>query len=162
MQDALARALGVALSDVRRAVMLRGDLGAVAEAGLRDGAAGLSAFRLQVGQPLQPMLAQSAQTVAEAMERTACPAAIEWKLDGARVQIHVLGQDVRVFTRSLDDITSRVPELVEMAQRCRCSRWFWTARHCRCARTAGRSRFRSAPVGSGVDWTSNVSAQPCR
>ncbi|HLZ26495.1 MAG TPA: ATP-dependent DNA ligase [Chloroflexota bacterium] len=116
MQDALARALGVPLADVRRAVMVRGDLGAVAEAGLRDGPAGLSAFRLQVGQPLQPMLAQSAQTVAEAMARTACPAAIEWKLDGARVQIHVLGPDVRVFTRSLDDITSRVPELVEMAR----------------------------------------------
>ena len=62
------------------------------------------------------MLAQSAQSVSEAMERTACPAAIEWKLDGARVQIHVFGQDVRVFTRSLDDITSRVPELVEMAR----------------------------------------------
>jgi ATP-dependent DNA ligase I len=115
MQDALARALGVALADVRRAVMVRGDLGAVAEAGLRDGAAGLNAFRLQVGQPLQPMLAQSAQSVAEALARTS-PAAIEWKLDGARVQIHVLGGDVRVFTRSLDDITSRVPELVEMAR----------------------------------------------
>ncbi|MDQ6672370.1 MAG: ATP-dependent DNA ligase [Chloroflexota bacterium] len=114
MHDALARATGVTLADVRRAVMLRGDLGAVAEAGLRDGAAGLSAFRLQVGQPLQPMLAQSAQSIAEAMQRTS-PAAIEWKLDGARVQLHVLGSDVRVFTRSLDDITSRVPELVEMA-----------------------------------------------
>jgi DNA ligase-1 len=115
MQDALARAVGVPLSDVRRAVMLRGDLGAVAEAGLRDGAAGLAAFRLQVGQPLQPMLAQSATSIAEALERIS-PAAIEWKLDGARVQIHVLGDDVRVFTRSLDDITGRVPELIEMAQ----------------------------------------------
>jgi DNA ligase-1 len=61
------------------------------------------------------MLAQSATSVEQALERTA-PAAIDWKLDGARVQIHVLGSDVRVFTRSLDDITSRVPELVEMAQ----------------------------------------------
>src|SRR5438132_3530236 len=114
MLDALARALGTPLTEVRRAVMLRGDLGAVAEAGLRAGAAGLSAFRLRVGQPLQPMLAQSATSVAEALRRTS-PAAIEWKLDGARVQIHVLGEDVRVFTRSLDDITNRVPELVEMA-----------------------------------------------
>src|SRR3989442_8709224 len=114
MLDALARALGAPLADVRRAVMLRGDLGAVAEAGLRDGPAGLGAFRLQVGQPLQPMLAQSATSVAEALQRIS-PAAIEWKLDGARVQIHVLGEDVRVFTRSLDDITGRVPELVEMA-----------------------------------------------
>jgi DNA ligase-1 len=114
MLDALARALGTPLSEVRRAVMLRGDVGAVAEAGLRDGAAGLAAFRLQVGQPVQPMLAQSATSVAEALQRIS-PAAIEWKLDGARVQIHVLGEDVRVFTRSLDDITARVPELVEMA-----------------------------------------------
>jgi DNA ligase-1 len=113
--DALARALDASLAEVRRAVMLRGDIGAVAEAGLRDGAAGLAAFRLQVGQPLQPMLAQSATTVADALQRTS-PAAIEWKLDGARVQIHVLGSDVRVFTRSLDDITTRVPEVVEMAR----------------------------------------------
>ncbi len=115
MLDALARAIGVPLPEVRRAAMLRGDLGAVAQAGLRAGASGLSAFRLQVGQPLQPMLAQSAASVAEALQRTS-PAAVEWKLDGARVQIHVLGDDVRVFTRSLDDITSRVPELVEMAR----------------------------------------------
>src|ERR1700716_3308165 len=115
MQDALARALDVPLADVRRAVMLRGDLGAVAEAGLRDGLAGLSTFHLQVGQPLLPMLAQSATSVGEALGRIS-PAAIEWKLDGARVQIHVLGEDVRIFTRSLDDITSRVPELVEMAR----------------------------------------------
>jgi ATP-dependent DNA ligase I len=115
MLDALAKALGTPIGDVRRAVMLRGDIGAVAEAGLRDGPAGLNAFHLQVGQPLLPMLAQSATSVAEALERIS-PAAIEWKLDGARVQIHVRGEDVRVFTRSLDDITSRVPELVEMAQ----------------------------------------------
>jgi DNA ligase-1 len=115
MHEALARALGVPVSDVRRAAMLRGDLGAVAEAGMRGGAAGLNQFRLQVGQPLQPMLAQSATSVADALER-ASPAAIEWKLDGARVQIHRLGDDVRIFTRSLDDITARVPELVEMAR----------------------------------------------
>src|SRR5438132_5420613 len=114
MLDALARALAAPLADVRRAVMLRGDIGAVAEAGLRNGPAGLNAFGLQVGQPLQPMLAQSATSVGEALERVS-NAAIEWKLDGARVQIHVMGEEVRVFTRSLDDITSRVPELVEMA-----------------------------------------------
>jgi DNA ligase-1 len=114
MLDALARALDSPLAEVRRAVMLRGDVGAVAEAGLREGAVGLAAFRLQVGQPIQPMLAQSATSVAEALQRIS-PAAIEWKLDGARVQIHVQGDDVRVFTRSLDDITSRVPEVVEMA-----------------------------------------------
>jgi ATP-dependent DNA ligase I len=115
MQDAVARTLGVPLADVRRAVMLCGDLGAVAQAGLRDGPAGLSAFHLQVGQPLQPMLAQSATSVRAALDRIS-PAAVEWKLDGARVQIHVQGEDVHVFTRSLDDITSRVPEVVEVAR----------------------------------------------
>jgi DNA ligase-1 len=115
MVEALARALELPVGDVRRAVMLRGDLGAVAESGLRDGAAGLNAFRLEVGRPILPMLAQSADSVAEALGRTS-PAAIEWKLDGARIQVHVLGSDVRVFTRSLDDITARVPELVEMAR----------------------------------------------
>src|SRR5260370_8581970 len=70
MLDALARALETPLADVRRAVMLRGDVGAVAEAGLRDGRAGLAAFRLQVGQPLQPMLAQSATSVADAVQRS--------------------------------------------------------------------------------------------
>jgi ATP-dependent DNA ligase I len=116
MVDALARALEQPVGDVRRAVMLRGDLGAVAEAGLRDGAAGLRAFRLEVGRPLLPMLAQSADSIAEALARSS-PAALEWKLDGARTQIHVQGSDVCVFTRSLDDITARVPELIEMAQR---------------------------------------------
>ncbi|MBV9327597.1 MAG: ATP-dependent DNA ligase [Chloroflexi bacterium] len=115
MHEALARALNVPVADVRRAVMLRGDLHAVAEAGLRDGSAGLDEFRLRVGQPVQPMLAQSATSVAAALER-ASPAAIDWKLDGARVQIHRQGTDIRVFTRSLDDITSRVPELVEMTR----------------------------------------------
>jgi DNA ligase 1 len=115
MHDALARALGVPLSEVRRAVMLRGDLGVVAEAGMRDGLAGLGTFHLRVGQPVQPMLAQSATSVSAALQRIT-PAAIEWKLDGARVQIHVKDQQVWVFTRSLDDITARVPELVEMAR----------------------------------------------
>lgn len=115
MHEALARALDVPVSEVRRAVMLRGDLHAVAEAALRDGPAGLSQFQLHVGRPVQPMLAQSAVSIEEALGRIS-PAAIDWKLDGARVQVHVMDGDVRVFTRSLDDITSRVPELVEMAR----------------------------------------------
>jgi DNA ligase 1 len=113
--EALAKALDQPVAHVRRALMLRGDLGAVAAAGVRDGAAGLNAFRLEVGRPVLPMLAQSADSIAEALQRTS-PAAIEWKLDGARIQVHVQGHDVRVFTRSLDDITARVPELVEMGR----------------------------------------------
>ena len=114
MVEAVARAAGVPPAEVRRALMLRGDLGPVAEAALRDGTDGLRAFRLHVGRAVQPMLAQTADSVAAAMERIS-PAAVEWKLDGVRAQIHRQGGDVRVFTRSLDDITARVPELVESA-----------------------------------------------
>jgi ATP-dependent DNA ligase I len=114
MVEAIARAASVPVTLVRRALMLCGDLGRVAEAALGEGAAGLGAFRLEVGRPLQPMLAQTAISLASALERTR-PVAFEWKLDGVRVQVHRLGDEVRVFTRSLDDITAQVPELVEMA-----------------------------------------------
>ena len=114
MVEAVARAASVPAAEVRRALMLRGDLGAVAEAALRDGTTGLRAFRLHVGRAVQPMLAQTADSMTTALERIS-PAAVEWKLDGVRVQIHRQDRDVRVFTRSLDDITSRVPELVETA-----------------------------------------------
>ena len=114
MVEALARAAAVPAAEVRRALMLRGDLGPVAEAALAEGTAGLRAFRLQVGRALQPMLAQTADSIASALERIS-PAAVEWKLDGVRAQIHRQDGDVRVFTRSLDDITARVPELVDAA-----------------------------------------------
>jgi DNA ligase-1 len=113
--EALARAADAPLADVRRALMLRGDLGAVAEVALRDGAAGLGVFGLQVGRPLQPMLAQTAVDIRSALGRIS-PAALEWKLDGARVQLHKQDGRVWVFTRTLDDITDRVPELVEMIE----------------------------------------------
>src|SRR4051794_24908242 len=112
--DAVARAAGVAPADVRRALMLRGDLGAVAEAALHGGGGALAAFRLEIGRPLQPMLAQTAPDVAAALERTG-PAAVEWKLDGARVQVHRDGAEVAVFTRNLDEVTARLPEVVEAA-----------------------------------------------
>jgi DNA ligase-1 len=112
--EAVARAASVPAAEVRRALMLRGDLGPVAEAAMRDGVPALRAFRLQVGRAVQPMLAQTAESLGAALARIS-PAAVEWKLDGVRAQIHREGGDVRVFTRSLDDITSRVPELVETA-----------------------------------------------
>ncbi|WP_028061795.1 ATP-dependent DNA ligase [Candidatus Solirubrobacter pratensis] len=112
--DAVARAAEVPLKDVRRALMLRGDLGVVAETALREGAAGLAGFRLEVGRPLQPMLASTAQDVAAALEKTG-PAAVEWKLDGARIQVHRDGGDVAIFTRTLDEVTPRLPEVVEAA-----------------------------------------------
>jgi DNA ligase-1 len=108
----VARAAGVPVSDVRRALMVAGDLGEVAAAAIADGTAGLAGFRLTPLRPLQPMLAQTAGSVQEALDRVG-PAALEWKLDGARLQVHRLGGEVRAFTRNLADVTDRVPEVVE-------------------------------------------------
>ena len=110
MTDAVARAVGLPLAQVRRALMLSGDLGEVAEAGLSGG--GLEHFRMRLMSPVLPMLAQSAPTVSAALDRIR-PAAVEWKLDGARMQVHRQGQEVRAFTRNLADVTDRVPEVTE-------------------------------------------------
>ncbi|MET9619052.1 ATP-dependent DNA ligase [Kitasatospora indigofera] len=115
MADAVARAAGVPGAAVRRALMFRGSARAVAEAALVGGVPALAAFRLEVGRPVRPMLAASAPDVAAALERTG-PAALEWKLDGIRIQVHRDGDEVAVFTRGLDDITGRLPEVVEAAR----------------------------------------------
>jgi DNA ligase-1 len=108
--EGLAQATGAPGADVRRAVMLAGSLQAVAEALLRDGPAALDRFRLTVGRPVLPMLAHSASSVAEAVDKLgAC--AVEEKLDGIRVQVHRDGDTVRLYTRTLDDITGRLPEV---------------------------------------------------
>jgi ATP-dependent DNA ligase I len=111
MVDAVAKAADVPATEVRRAAMLAGDLGAVAEAAIEGSSSALTRFRLSLLTPLKPMLAQSAEDVRAAFERIR-PAAVEWKLDGARIQIHRLGDEVRVFTRNLADVTDRVPEIV--------------------------------------------------
>jgi DNA ligase-1 len=113
MADAVGRAANLPAADVRRAAMLCGDLPTVAAAALSGGASALSAFRLQVGRALSPMLAQSATNVAAALIRLGGEAVFEAKLDGVRVQIHRSGRDVAIFTRSLDDVTARLPEVVE-------------------------------------------------
>ncbi|GAA2248696.1 ATP-dependent DNA ligase [Kitasatospora cystarginea] len=112
--DAVAKAAAVPATAVRRALMFRGSARAVAAAALSGGAPALRAFGLRVGRPVRPMLAASAPDVAEALQRIS-PAALEWKLDGIRVQVHRDGDRISVFTRSLDDITARVPEVVEAA-----------------------------------------------
>ncbi|HZY29332.1 MAG TPA: ATP-dependent DNA ligase [Jiangellaceae bacterium] len=114
LTEAVAVAAGVPAAEIRRAVTVAGTLTPVAQAVLVEGTDGLQRFQLAVGAPLRPMLAQSAPDLADALGRTG-PAAIEWKLDGIRVQIHRDGDRVTVFTRTLDDVTSRVPELVEEA-----------------------------------------------
>ncbi|MEV4997081.1 ATP-dependent DNA ligase [Streptomyces niveus] len=112
--EALAQATGAPSADVRRAVMLAGSLQSVAERLLADGPEALAEFRLTVGQPVLPMLAQTAASVAEAVEKLA-PCAVEEKLDGIRVQVHRRGDAVRVYTRTLDDITDRLPEVTAAA-----------------------------------------------
>ncbi|MEU3834476.1 ATP-dependent DNA ligase [Streptomyces microflavus] len=109
--DALSRAAEAPPADVRRAVMLAGSLQDVARTLLAEGPGALAAFRLTVGRPVQPMLAHTAASVTEAVDKLG-PCAVEEKLDGIRVQVHRDGDRVRAFTRTLDDITDRLPELV--------------------------------------------------
>ncbi|RFS81847.1 ATP-dependent DNA ligase [Actinomadura spongiicola] len=112
MAEAIAAAAGVPSAEVRRAVMLRGSLGPVATAALGTGVEGLRAFTLEVGRPIKPMLAASAPSLDDAFGKLKADAAVEWKLDGIRAQLHVSGGETRVFTRTLDEITSRLPEVV--------------------------------------------------
>jgi DNA ligase-1 len=138
--DAVAEAAGVPAEAVRRAVMLAGATGPVARAALTAGSPeaatdALATFRLTVGRPVRPMLAQSAPDVGAALEKlgagpgadgeggtegehppSGTAVAVDVKLDGIRIQVHRDGDDVRVFTRSLDDITERVPEIVAAAR----------------------------------------------
>ena len=112
MTDAVAKAAEVPGAEVRRAVMLSGSLAVTAQAALGGGSTALAQFGLQVGRPLKPMLASSEASIDEALGRIDGAAAVEWKLDGIRVQAHVADGKVRLFTRSLDDITDRLPEVV--------------------------------------------------
>jgi len=136
MTEAVAQAAGVPAAEVRRALMLGGSLPEVARAALEGSAgpadakrspaaaapteaadpagalAALRSFRLQVGRPLRPMLAATAPTIEAALQKVS-PAAVEWKIDGIRVQVHRDGARIAVFTRTLDDITPRVPEITD-------------------------------------------------
>ena len=114
MTEAVARAASVPAAEVRRAMMLRGSLGAVAAAALAGGSPALAAFGLEVGSPVRPMLASSAPTIEDALAKLGGPgvtAAVEWKLDGIRIQAHLRSGSVRLFTRTLDEITGRLPDV---------------------------------------------------
>jgi DNA ligase-1 len=115
MIEAIAAAAGVPAADVRRAAMFAGDLGTVARTALVGGAPGLARFSIRLLQPVQPMLAQPAEDIDDALARLGT-AALEWKLDGARVQVHKAGDAVRVYTRNLNDVTAAVPEIVEVVR----------------------------------------------
>ena len=112
--DAVAEAAGVPKAAVRRAHLLGGGLPAVATTALCEGEAALRTVRIEVGRPVRPMLASPAADVRAAMAKIA-PAAVEFKLDGARVQVHRSGSDVAVFTRGMEEVTARLPEVVERA-----------------------------------------------
>ena len=116
MVDAIAAAAELPVATVRRAAMYSKSLGAVAAAALREGAAALEKFQLELFSPVSPMLAQTAADVAEALQEIHGAAAFEWKMDGARIQVHKLGDDVRIYTRSLNEITAAIPEIAELAR----------------------------------------------
>ena len=116
MLEAVAAASGLPAAAVRRASMFAGSTPPVAAAAMTGGLAALEEFTLRPGRPVRPMLASSANTVEEAMAKAAPEGgevAVDSKLDGIRVQVHKLGGEVHVYTRSLDEITDRVPEVAE-------------------------------------------------
>ncbi|MXZ96643.1 MAG: ATP-dependent DNA ligase [Acidimicrobiaceae bacterium] len=113
--EAVARAAGVAASVVRRALMLVGDLGETAGIALKQGAPGLEAVRFEVLRPIRPMLASTADDAASAVaELGRC--SVEWKLDGIRIQVHRRGEEVRIWTRNLNDVTDRLGEVADLVR----------------------------------------------
>jgi DNA ligase-1 len=116
MLDGIAKAAGVKPKLVRRANQLWGELGEVALVALTEGEAGLAQASLRLFRPIKPMLAQTAESQAEAFERYAGQVALEYKLDGARVQIHKRGSEVRIYSRQLSDVTGSLPDVVAEVQ----------------------------------------------
>jgi DNA ligase 1 len=115
MLDAIAKGAGVPATSVRRAAMLAGDIPATARVALTEGEAGLDAVHLKVLHPVLPMLAATAASVGEAV--VACGrASVEWKLDGARIQAHRRGDEVRLFTRNLNEVTNRLGGVVDVVR----------------------------------------------
>ena len=111
MIEAVAAAADVPAATVRRAAMVAGGIASVATIAMTEGTIGLSRFAIALFQPLAPMLAQPADDITDAMIRIPM-AALEWKLDGARVQVHKNGDDVRIYTRTGNDVTAAAPEIV--------------------------------------------------
>jgi DNA ligase-1 len=116
MVDAIASAAGIAVALVRRAAMYSKSLGAVARVALLEGTTGLAGFHLELFSPVSPMLAQTAANVGEALSTLQDDVAFEWKMDGARIQVHKVGTEVRIYTRNLNEVTEAIPEIVEMVR----------------------------------------------
>src|SRR3984885_3605456 len=115
MAEAVAKAAGLVPERVRRAAMMAGDIARVARAALEQGEAGLAQYDVQLFRPIQPMLAQSADDVPEALASIG-QAPPGYKMDGARVQVHKSGDDVTIYSRSLKDVTSAIPDVVELVR----------------------------------------------
>ncbi len=115
MADAIAEAAAVPATVVRRAMMLSGDIRRTGRVALTEGRSGLEAIGLTVFQPVQPMLASTAEQVDDALT-DGLASSVEWKLDGARIQVHRRGDLVRVYTRNLNEVTDRLPEVVEIVR----------------------------------------------
>jgi DNA ligase-1 len=116
MLDAIASASQLPAVTLRRAAMHAPSLGAVARAALVDGPEALAKFQLEVGSPVSPMLAQTAADVGEALTELGGEVIFEWKMDGARIQLHKRGEDVRLYTRALNEVTAALPEIVELGR----------------------------------------------
>jgi DNA ligase 1 len=116
MTDAIAAAAQIPVAEVRRALMYSKSVGAVARAALLEGTRGLMGFQLELLSPVAPMLAQTAADTAEALRVLGGEAVFEWKMDGARIQVHKTTDAVRVYTRNLNDVSAAVPEIVEVAR----------------------------------------------
>ncbi|HEX7011630.1 MAG TPA: ATP-dependent DNA ligase [Steroidobacteraceae bacterium] len=116
MVDAIAAAANVPVASVRRAAMYAPSLGAVARAALIGGVEALASFQLEPLSPIAPMLAHTATDVGEALEQLDGEVAFEWKMDGARIQLHKVDHTVRLYSRSLNEVTSAIPEIVEVAR----------------------------------------------
>lgn len=117
MLDAIAAAAALPPAQVRRAAMYAKNLGAVARVALQEGAAALGRFQLELFSPVAPMLAQTAGDVAEALRELPGEVAFEWKMDGARIQVHKEADQVRIYTRGMNEVTGTLPEIVEAARR---------------------------------------------
>jgi len=116
MVDAIAAAADLPVAQVRRAAMYSKSLGAVARVALMEGVEALGRFQLELFSPVAPMLAQTAVDVAEAFREMHGEVAFEWKMDGARIQVHKMADDVRIYTRGLNEVSGAVPEIVELAR----------------------------------------------
>jgi len=118
MLEAVAKASGVGIDRVRHAAMVAGDVTAVAPSLIERGAAALDQFEMQLFRPVQPMLAQTSEDIEDALENLG-PTALEFKMDGARVQVHRSGNQVAVYSRRMNDVTAAVPEIVEAVRQYR-------------------------------------------